>query len=179
MIGTDVDLEDRYRELRDNLLRAVNRVCPPWLASRRDDLVQAAVLRVMDVERRSEGARELELKKAYLYRVAHSALIDEIRRHRRRGEVPIEGEVHSQPSPDAGSVSPERTAVSADIGRAIQESLLEIKRERRLAVTLYLQGHSVPESAAILGWTRKKTENLVYRGLADLRQWLLERGITP
>lgn len=177
MIETDVDLEARYRDLRGNLLRAVNRVCPPWLASRRDDLVQAAVLRVMDVERKSEGERELN--KAYLYRVAHSALIDEIRRHRRRGEVPIEDEVTDQPPPDLGSVSPERTAVSADIGRAIQECLSEIKRERRLAVTLYLQGHSVPESAAILDWTPKRTENLVYRGLADLRQRLLERGVTP
>ena len=30
---------------------------------------------------------------------------------------------------------------------------------------LYLQGHSVPDTARLLGWAAKRTENLVYRGL--------------
>ena len=54
-----------------------------------------------------------------------------------------------------------------------------MSKDRRLAVTLYLQGHTVPEAARILGWAAKRTENLVYRGLADLRQCLLGKGHTP
>ena len=52
-----------------------------------------------------------------------------------------------------------------------------MKRERRLAVTLYLQGHSVPAAARLLEWTAKRTENLVYRGLADLRECLTAKGM--
>ena len=52
-----------------------------------------------------------------------------------------------------------------------------MKRERRLAVTLHLQGHSVPEAARLLDWAVKRTENLVYRGLADLRECLTAKGI--
>jgi RNA polymerase sigma-70 factor (ECF subfamily) len=75
--------------------------------------------------------------------------------------------------------NPERTTASKEIGRGIQGCLARIKRERRLAVTLYLQGHTVVEAASILDWAAKQTENLVYRGLADLRQCLLTKGIRP
>jgi RNA polymerase sigma-70 factor (ECF subfamily) len=56
---------------------------------------------------------------------------------------------------------------------------MAMKRERRLAVTLHLQGHTVPEAARILDWAAKQTENLVYRGLADLRACLMAKGIRP
>jgi RNA polymerase sigma-70 factor (ECF subfamily) len=46
-------------------------------------------------------------------------------------------------------------------------------------VILYIQEHTVPEAARILGWTLKRTENLVYRGLADLRACLAAKGQTP
>jgi RNA polymerase sigma-70 factor (ECF subfamily) len=46
-------------------------------------------------------------------------------------------------------------------------------------VTLYLQGHSVPDAARILDWPAKRTENLVYRGLADLRACLSNKGLRP
>src|SRR6185295_13073020 len=83
-------LDDEYRELRAELVRAVARVCPPWLADRADDLVQVALLRIYDVQRRSEG--KAELSSFYLQRAAYSAVVDEIRRRRRRQEVPLEEE---------------------------------------------------------------------------------------
>ena len=52
-------------------------------------------------------------------------------------------------------------------------------RDRRLAVTLHLQGHSVPDAARVLDWPVKRTENLVYRGMADLRECLMSKGIEP
>ena len=72
---------------------------------------------------------------------------------------------------------PERLAASSEIGRGILDCLSRMSRERRLAVTLYLQGHTVPEASRVLEWTAKRTENLVYRGLADLRECLLSKGL--
>ena len=40
----------------------------------------------------------------------------------------------------------------------------------------YPQGREI---AALMGWTEAKTRNLLYRGLADLRQALTVRGIGP
>ena len=53
-----------------------------------------------------------------------------------------------------------------------------LSSERLVAVQALLdQGHSVPEIGQLLGWTAKKAENLVYRGMADLRGCLGKKGI--
>ncbi len=170
-------IETEVAELRAALERAVTRVCPPWLVDRRDDLVQAAVIKVLAIRRKS-GEGIDAVTSSYLYRVAHSALVDEIRRHRRKREVGLEegGDAVEQ---SERVRDPEREAASRETGRAIAGCLAKMKPERRWSVTLYLQGHSVPESSRTLGWDRKRTENLVFRGLMDLRQCLLKKGIRP
>jgi RNA polymerase sigma-70 factor (ECF subfamily) len=177
-VATDISSID-YSALRHDLSRAVARICPDWLAHARDDLVQAAVMRVMQVAeqhaRRGEGSTLLT--SSYLYKIAYSVLVDEIRRVRRRRESAIETEAMEPMAIDG--TDPERVAAAGEIGRGIRECLATLKRERRLAVTLYLQGDQVPGIATVLGWPRKRVENLVYRGLADLRACLLSKGLRP
>jgi RNA polymerase sigma-70 factor (ECF subfamily) len=142
------------------------------LSDRRDDLVQDCVMRVMDLTRKGEGERQFT--SSYLYKVAHSALIDEIRRIQRRREAPLE---EGEPMPTSSvQGNPEAFAAGREIGRGILDCLARLREERRLGVTLYLQGHSVAEAAGILDWSAKRVENLVYRGLADLRDCLETKG---
>jgi RNA polymerase sigma-70 factor (ECF subfamily) len=165
------------------MARAVRRQCPAWLGSDAQDIAQAALTKVMAAERRSESEGERTLTSFYLHRVAHSALVDEIRRRKRRQEVSLDGA--GEPGDEAPAFEPradgdpESRASFRELGTAVRECLRGAKRERRLAVTLYLQGHSVPEAARILGWDAKRTENLVYRGLADLRQCVMGKGHRP
>lgn len=70
--------------------------------------------------------------------------------------------------------SAEAVALRAALTQAVARTC-----PRWLAVTLHLQGHSVPEVGALLAWTVKKAENLVYRGLADLRSCLSSKGLQP
>jgi RNA polymerase sigma-70 factor (ECF subfamily) len=42
---------------------------------------------------------------------------------------------------------------------------------------MYLTGHPREEIAELMGWTEGKTRNLLYRGLADLREKLSEMGV--
>ena len=86
-----------YHRLRRQLLRSVTRVCPPWLVDRREDIVQASLMRVMKaLDRERSGSSP---PASYVWKVAYSATIDEIRKIRRRREVPLEPAV--QESPDA------------------------------------------------------------------------------
>jgi RNA polymerase sigma-70 factor (ECF subfamily) len=48
-----------------------------------------------------------------------------------------------------------------------------------VAVWLYLLGHSIPEAAGLLAFDEKRTENLIYRGMADLRNCLRVKGLKP
>ncbi len=162
--------------LRDDLKRAVAQTCPRWMADRSDDIIQVALLRVVDIYRKREG--NAEFSSFYLRKAAYSAVIDEIRRLRRRQEVPLEDETaETRYDPPADGPDPERVATSRQVGRAIQECLGQLVPPRRLAVTLNLQGHSVPEVGRLMDWSTKKAENLVYRGMADLRGCLDGKGV--
>ncbi len=172
--------EARWTSLRAALARAVRRQCPRWLTDHADDLAQAALMKIMGAAPGGEGERTLS--SFYLYRVAHSALVDEIRRRQRRREVSLDGDDsaqdHGVPEPRADG-DPERDASFRELGAAVRGCLLDMGADRRQAVMLHLQGHSVPDAARLLGWPAKRTENLVYRGLADLRRCLIAKGHTP
>jgi RNA polymerase sigma-70 factor (ECF subfamily) len=168
-----------YAQLHRDLTRAVDRVCPRWMADRADDLVQVALIRVMEIQRKKEGTAEFS--PFYLKKAAYSAMIDEIRRLRRRQEVSLEGESDEADTivydPAAPDPDPERASSGREVGRAIRDCLGRLVAPRRHAVTLNLQGHSVPEIGNLMGWTAKKAENLVYRGMSDLRGCLSGKGI--
>lgn len=168
----NTDLSVDFALIRSQLTRAVARLCPSWLANERDDLVQAACMRLMD--RLASREEDTLLSSSYIWKVAFSVTVDEIRRVRRRPEVPIADDAGQRA---AGDIDPERLAHWREAGHAIVECLGGLSVERRLAVTAYLQGHSIKESARLLGWTSKKYENLMYRGLDDLRRCLRAKGI--
>lgn len=162
-------------QLRKRLESAVVQICPPWLAANREDLVQVALVKVVRLQAR-EGKEGFSA--SYLRRAAYSALVDEIRRRRRRREEPLEGETAIQ-QPMLDTPSPERQALGGELRQAIAECLGHLVRPRRLAVVLHLQGHRVPEIASLLGWRAKRAENLVYRGLKNLRSCLYSKGLEP
>ncbi len=168
--------DDEYALLRERLSRAVGSVCPGWLADRKEDLVQVALMRVMEIQRKSEGNRDFS--SSYLWRVAYSALVDELRRLRRRQEVPLE-DPQREDTLSSDRSTPEQTSAGRETGEMIRQCLALMVRARRQAVALYLQGHTVPEAAKIMDWSGKRTENLVYRGLSDLRKCLASMGLEP
>jgi len=163
-------------DLRQQLVRAVARTCPRWLVSEADDMVQKALLRVLEIQRRREG--DVEFSTFYLRRAAYSVVVDEIRRRRRRGEVPLDPEAEGEePGRPSEEPDPEELSGSRELGRAIAKCLGGMVRPRRLAVTLHLQGHRIREVGGLMGWSAKKAENLIYRGLADLRECLGSQGL--
>jgi RNA polymerase sigma-70 factor (ECF subfamily) len=139
-----------------------------------EDIVQLAMIRVAKaLDARSEG--DGPLPTSYLWRVAYTTTIDELRKmrgHERTRERATEAGV-AQPG---AALAPDAAVEAGELGDAIRVCVGALSPNRRRAVTLYLQGHSVPESGELLGWTRKKTENLVFRGLADLRRCLKSKG---
>lgn len=159
--------------LRSDIARAVRRVCPAWLADQVDDLTQIATARVLDRMRATAGT--VVFTSGYLYRAAYTVLIDEIRRHRRMREEALDADAPLI----SGTVDPERRTAARDIREALAGCLSKQLPWRRRAVVLYLQGHSFADIALLLECARKKAENLVYRGLGDLRACLEARGITP
>ena len=159
-------------DVRAVLERAVRRVCPVWLQSQREDLVQMAAIKLI------RSSSDAELTDGYLWRTAYSVVVDEIRRRRRREEVGMSPSINER-IVNSNELSPETMARGAEIGSVLVGCLGELNESRRRAVALYLQDHSIPEIASILEWNTKKASNAVYRGLEDLRLALRARGIEP
>ncbi len=158
--------------LRRRIALEVARYCPGWLRPSADDIVQAAWLRLDDARRRDERNREVGA--SLLSKVAYCATVDEIRRERRRREVPVDT-LESK----ALERGPDDLLRAREIGRGVRDCMTTMVPNRCLAATLFLLGHTSPEIGRILGWSLRKTENLVFRGMADLRRCLTSKGITP
>jgi RNA polymerase sigma factor (sigma-70 family) len=160
--------------LQTRLAGAVARICPFWLAREREDLVQAALLRIVGATRPHPSAREFTA--TYLWKTAHSVVLDEIRRARWRFERPLEREAMEASDP-APAADPERCAAARQRFDAVRACLRGLEPSRRRAVLLHLTGFGHAEAASILGKTVRQTDNLMHRGMKDLRACLRSKKI--
>lgn len=160
-----------------NLLNQISRrICPSWPIEKRQDFVQLALLKVMELEHRRPG--QTIWTPIYLSRLVRSLLIDEIRRCSRRPEEQLD-ETIAEGIPAAETTDPERACLGQELGRALRKGLAALSPARREACLLHLSGYDSREIATRLGWQNKKVENAIYRGLADLRASLATRGFVP
>jgi RNA polymerase sigma-70 factor (ECF subfamily) len=108
-----------------------------------------------------------------------SAALDMIRQRRGRREEPILetnapgiGLIHSRAGPGE---QVERSEVEEMVGRAVDT----LPPRRQPVVRMYLAGYNSTEIAGVFGWSEPKARNLLYRGLAELRDCLRAAGLTP
>jgi RNA polymerase sigma-70 factor (ECF subfamily) len=163
------------REIRGRLERAIARLCPPQLAASADDIVQVAILRVVQImqERADDGEGIAAPGPSYLWKVAYTTTVDELRKMQSRERT------RNNVAEPARALSPESILHAAEISTALRYCLAGLREDRRRAVVLHLQGHTILETGTLLGWDRKRAENLIYRGLADLRRCLGAKGYEP
>jgi len=142
-----------------------------------EEVMQEVRIRLWRAHQTADAASE-QIAKApasYVYRTALSAALDLLRRRRaRRTDHMVElDERLSAASSDEPENRLEATELAAHVARAIDM----IPASRRPVVRMYLAGYPREEIAALMGWSEGKTRNLLYRGLADLRERLTEMGI--
>jgi RNA polymerase sigma factor (sigma-70 family) len=113
-----------------------------------------------------------------VYRTATSVALDMIRRRRSKREA-MSDPIHLVSDPADRETGAEDRMDLQELGGVIAEALAELPTSRRGPVRMYLDGYDKEEIAAVLGWTEPKTRNLLYRGLADLRELLALRGVGP
>jgi RNA polymerase sigma-70 factor (ECF subfamily) len=137
-----------------------------------DDVEQQVRIRIWRAVGEAERIRRLPA--SYVYRTLRAVVIDRMRRRRARGrldtveldEAPAEVLMRRDPDPVERDEEAE----------ALERALATITMSRRGVVRMYLDGYSQREIGELLGWSEPKTRNLLYRGLAELRQLLeLER----
>jgi RNA polymerase sigma factor (sigma-70 family) len=124
------------------------------------------------------GESIARLPTSYVYRTATSVALDLIRRRRTRREA-MSDPIHLVSDPADGDTGSSERVELQELGGLIEDALAGLVATRRGPVRMYLEGYDKEEIAAVLGWTEPKTRNLLYRGLADLREALALRGVGP
>ena len=143
-----------------------------------DEVVQEIRVRMW----KSLGTAELirRAKASYIYRAAISASIDLIRRRRaRRHEArSLDDEIEDVPAPES-RLRADAALDENEVASLVHRALALLAEQRRAVVRMHLAGYDRYEIAELFGWSEAKTRNLLYRGLADLRQILQSWGVGP
>jgi RNA polymerase sigma-70 factor (ECF subfamily) len=143
-----------------------------------DEVVQEIRVRMW----KSLGTAELirRAKASYIYRAAISASIDLIRRRRaRRHEArSLDDEIEDVPEPES-RLRADAALDENEVASLVHRALALLAEQRRAVVRMHLAGYDRYEIAELFGWSEAKTRNLLYRGLADLRQILQSWGVGP
>ena len=129
-----------------------------------------------------EGSEQIQRAPAsYVYRTAVSAALDLLRRRRTQragATVPIEDDTVAAAASVPNDVrGPDAELEATELAGQVALAFETIPASRRPAVRMYLAGYPREEIASLMGWSEAKTRNLLYRGLADLRERLTELGI--
>jgi RNA polymerase sigma-70 factor (ECF subfamily) len=136
-----------------------------------EDIIQEVKIKIW---KKFGHEKNISLYSLYIQRTINSILVDQIRKMRRQErlilhekEKLISEERENLGSPPPGGAFREMVGDAAD-------SLME---SRRKVVKLFLMDLTIDEISTTLKWSGDKTRNLLYRGLADLRETLRERGV--
>jgi RNA polymerase sigma-70 factor (ECF subfamily) len=106
-----------------------------------------------------------------------SAALDLLRRRRaRRADLTVE--IDEQRQYATAGEGPEQAMEVSELTAQVAQAISTIPASRRPVVRMYLVGYPREEIARVLGWSEAKTRNLLYRGLADLRERLSAMGIS-
>lgn len=159
------ELVSRYSRL---IRSAVGRVAGPLSEAVADDIEQAVVISLW---RAMPDEQTPSYPSSYLYRAAVRETVRTMRRLHGGADSEID-EGHRDPAPD-----PERRAASGELGSTIRAALATLAPRRRSAVEAHLMGFDVHEVMRMQGWSYNTARNLIARGMADLRQELVRRGV--
>ena len=136
----------------------------------REDIEQKVLLALW---RQIESEQTIDHPSSYIYRIAVREAVRMMRQETSRAQEPLDvgGEVAHRGG------GPYEDVARRELRDHIESSLEELAADRQRAVRAHLAGFAVQEIMEMFGWPYQKARNLIARGMADLREGLLRRGI--
>jgi len=168
-------LEDVVRRFGSFMRRTAHRHSID--TSELDDVVQEARVRLWKALGTSESIRQAPA--SYIYRTTMSAALDFLRRRRARREQSFDPTESTTALPFIAKETADGALIERETRDAVTKAVDLLVESRRGVVKMYLAGYDREEIADLLGWSEAKTRNLLYRGLADVRQTMVSWGYGP
>ncbi|MBE0713631.1 MAG: sigma-70 family RNA polymerase sigma factor [Candidatus Aminicenantes bacterium] len=138
-----------------------------------EDILQDVKIRIWKLIR---DERIISNYASYIKKIVNSSVIDQLRKCRREeGFFQNEKRMHLAEKDLVYSKDAfRRNNLEEIVGKAV-ELLID---SRRQVIKLYLLNLNINEIAGYLNWSQHKTRNLLYRGLADLKDLIKDTDAT-
>lgn len=137
-----------------------------------DDIFQEIKIKIWKILR---NEKKIKNYSSYIKKIVNSSVIDQLRKSRREEGILFHEKLKE--ISDHKSFYIMDRAHNRGLKEIIGESVDSLIESRRKVVRLYLLNMTIEEIATLLNWSKDKTRNLLYRGLADLKKKLKENGI--
>lgn len=175
-LGYEVGRVSHFDELVGSygklITRVIARVGGRVDASSRDDIEQKVLISLW---KQLSGEQRVSHPSSYIYKAAVRETVRALRQQDRQDQPAAHEEEMVQVA-DARPDSHQQLA-SKEQAAQLEAALSALTPDRARAVRAHLLGWEVEEIMTLQGWPYQKARNLIARGMADLRQHLMEAGI--
>jgi DNA-directed RNA polymerase specialized sigma24 family protein len=164
------DIEGALETLTPVLVSELRVLGCPLSSADTEDLLQEARLRIFAAL--STRGKKIFFLDAYAKKVVLSVFINGI--HKRRREIGlIKAAGNSIRDLGTGREGSSRSLPASEV----RDALRSLGAAKRRTIELRLEGFTFAEIARLNGWSLRKACGVYYRGLAEVRARLAERGI--
>ena len=164
-------VEQVVKDLSGHLSSALGAFGYQYHGIEKDDLLQEIRIKVWKTLR--DDRRDIRYFNAYLRKIIYSVFINEINRVNKESRA-IET---AGPCLTIGQGGGDGASMVESLQSHVEDSLRGLKPSRQVVFKLRLQGLTLAEIARLQCWSYRKTCNIFYRGLRDIKRNLAEKGI--
>lgn len=170
-LGSD-SIERMIGDLSSYLSSTLNALGCQRYGLEKDDLLQEIRIRIWQVYTTKHS--DIQYFNAYLKKIVLSVFINEIKKTKKENKVLESAEACLSRHEGSNKDNP---AVDEFLKSALLSSISALKEPKQLVVKLRLEGFSIGEIARMNSWSYRKTCNMFYRAIKELRPILGEKGI--
>jgi len=137
-----------------------------------DDIFQEVKIKIWKI---LSNEKKIKNYPSYIKKIINSSIIDQLRKLRRERGIILQ-EQQNRISEKEINYDMDKT-IKIDSKEILGQAVDSLIESRRIVVKLFLLNMRIDEIAIFLNWSKNKTRNLLYRGLADLKRKLITKGI--
>ncbi len=136
-----------------------------------EDIAQEIRIKIWQI---LKDEKKIKNYSSYIKKIVDSTVIDQLRRKRRQEGI-IRKEKLKRISEQQGFYTM-RGSIEKISSYQMGQAIDSLMKSRQKVVRLFLLNMTLEEIALALNWSKDKTRNLLYRGLADLKKCLKEQS---
>lgn len=172
----DKKKEDELRSILDEfsgLIRVhIVKFNPQKFGLDPDDIIQEIRIKIWQVLHYEKNITNYA---SYIRKIVNSSVIDLLRKWKRDERVML---VEKQKKvSESKKAYPAAISLEENLKNTVAEAVDSLIESRRKVVRLHLMDMTIEEISAYFNWSTNKTRNLLYRGLADLKNLLKNKDI--